>query len=263
MARIKSPFNITGSFGGFRSYRDGDTGEQILSTKRRKNPANYKNYKTDELNEEFKAVNIWTKLLRRGNDNLSYLKKGRINGLLVIIGKRIQLMNTDDERGHRKIESSKFNFPLIEFCMNNAHPFTNVCYANPDVSITDDRREVTVRFTNFISIVKLKWPERIMNYRVFLNIFELPDVEWNVKYRQFLPVYPAASLGNKTTVSEWMSISTDPIDFELSVAFNANCLSKEKSTVVVTLGFEFANRIQYNTPYVVTDHGTCAIVGCF
>ena len=111
MARIKSPFNITGSFGGFRSYRDGDTGEQILSTKRGKNPANYKNGRTDELNEEFKAVNIWTKLLRRGNDDLSYLKKGRINGLLVRIGKRIQLMNTDDVRGHRKIESSKFNFP--------------------------------------------------------------------------------------------------------------------------------------------------------
>jgi hypothetical protein len=96
-----------------------------------------------------------------------------------------------------------------------------------------------------------------------LNIFELPDVEWNVKDRRFWPVYPSTSLGNKTTVSERMRIITDPIDFEISAAFNANCLSKEKTTVVVTLGFEFANGIQYNTPYVVTDHGTCAILGCF
>ena len=147
--------------------------------------------------------------------------------------------------------------------MNNTYPFQNVCYANPDVSITDDRREVTVRFTNFISIVKLKWPERIMNYRVYLNIFELPGVEWDVKHRQFWPVYPAASLGNKTKVSEWMRIVTDPIDFEISAAFDAVYLSKQKTTVVVTLGFEFANGIQYNTPYVVTDHGTCAILGCF
>ena len=267
MARIKGPIQFEGSLGNIRSYWDSDTKQQTLSIKRQGYPKAFKNRKNADnvkkLNLDFKGVNIWTKLLRTGNDDLSYLKKGRLNGKLVSIGKRIQLMNTDDEIGHKRIESSKFNFPLIGFCMNNAHPFMNVCYAKPEISITDDRREVTVKLKNFISAVKLKWPEQITNYRVFLNIFELPDVEWNVKDRRFWPVYPSTELGNKTTVSEWIRVNNVPLDFELSAAFDAMHLSKEKTTIVVTLGFEFANGIQYNTPYVVTDHGTCAIVGCF
>lgn len=267
MARFKGPFQFDGSLGNFRSYWDSDTKQQIVSTKREGDKTAFKNRKNaervKELNQEFIAVNIWTKLIRKGNDDLSYLKKGRLNGKLVSIGKGIQQLINLDERGQRRIESSTFNFPLIGFCMNNAHPFQNVCSANPEISITEDRREVMVRLTDFISGVKLKWPERIMFYRVYLNIFELPDVEWDPDHRRFWPVYPWASLGKKTTVSEWRSISSDPIDIELSASFDAKYVSKEKAAVIVTMGFEFASGIQYGTPYVVKDHGTCAIVGCF
>jgi hypothetical protein len=267
MGRIKGPIQFEGSLGNIRSYWDSDAKQQTVSTKRQGYPKAFKNRKSaarqKELNLEFKGVNIWTKLLRRGNDDLSYLKKGRLNGKLVSIGKGIQLMNSLDKRGHKRIESSKFNFPLIGFCMNNEYPFQNVCHAEPEISITDNRREVTVRLTNFISGVKLRWPERIMHYRVYLNIFELPDVEWDPEHRRYWPVYPSTALGNKTTVSEWRSIITTPIDFELPAAFDAKYVSKEKAVVVVTMGFEFASGIQYDTPYVVKDHGTCAIVGCF
>ena len=267
MARIKGPIKFDGRLGNIRSYWDSDSKQQTLSTIPEGNKKAFKNRKNaarvKELNLEFTAVNIWTKLLRWGNDDLSYLKKGRLNGKLVSIGKQIQLINTVDIKGHRRIESSKFNYPLIGFCMNNAHPFKNVCYAEPEVSITEDRREVMVKLTDFVSLAKLKWDERITDYRVWLNIFELPDVEYDKTYREYSPVYHSTKLGNKTTVSEWIRLSTVPIDFQISASFNGNCLSKENTIVVVTLGFEFANGIQYNTAYVVKDHGTCAIVGCF
>ena len=267
MAIINEPFNFNGSVGGYRSYRDGDTGKQILSTKRRKNSKNYKNKsgaaRVNELNMEFKALNIWAKLIRRGTYDLSYLKKGRINGKLVSIGKQIQQMNTLDERGHRRIESSKFNYPLIGFCMNNAHPFKAVCNVEPEISITDDRREVTLRLTDFISYQKFKCNERVSDYRVYLTILELPDVEWSESEKGFYPVYPSKFLNTKTIVSDWIAVSTDPINFELSASFDQNALPREKTTVVVSVGFEFATTIQYNTPYIVKDYGTMAIMGCF
>jgi hypothetical protein len=267
MAIIDGPFNFNGSFGGFRSYRDGDTGKQILSTKRRKNSKNYKNKssaaRVNELNIEFKALNIWAKLIRSGTAELVYLKKGRINGKLVSIGKRIQLMNTFDKRGHRRIESSKFNYPLIGFCMNNAHPFKAVCNVEPEISITDDRREVTLKLTNFISHLKFKWNETVSYYRIYLTIFELSDVEWNESEKAFYPVYPGNFLNTKTIVSDWIAVSTDPIDFQISTSFDQNALPREKTTVVVSVGFEFATAIQHNTPYVVKDNGTMAIMGCF
>lgn len=267
MARIKGPVHFEGRLGNIRSYWDSDTKQQTLSTIPEGGKKAFKNRKSanrvKELNLEFQAVNIWTKLLRHGNDDLDILKKGRLNGKLVSIGMVIQKMNTADMRGHRRVESSKFNFPLIGFCMNNAHSFQNVCLANPEISITEDRREVAIRLTNFISKLRLRWPERITYYRIFLNIFELPDVEWDPEHRRFWQVYPSESLGKKTTVSEWKNLIVDPIDFEISASFDAQYMSKENAVVVVTMGFEFATGIQFNTPYVVKDHGTCAILGCF
>jgi hypothetical protein len=267
MAHIKGPIQFNGRLGNIRSYWDSDTKQQTLSTIPEGGKKAFKNRKSaarvKELNREFAAVNIWTKLIREGNNDLSYLKKGRLNGKLVSIGKRIQLMNTVDNRGLRGVDSSKFNYPLVGFCMNNAHPFNDVCHVVPEITISDDHRAVTVKLTDFISFGKFKWSETLSYYRVFLNIFELPDVEWDTKRRAFVPVYEWSSLSNKTSVSEWIKIITDPIDIELSASFKENFIAKEKTTIVVTLGFEFASGMQYNTPYVVKDNGTCVIVGCF
>jgi hypothetical protein len=69
--------------------------------------------------------------------------------------------------------------------------------------------------------------------------------------------------GKAVTVSDWMPVITDPIDFQQSVAFNADQLPREKSAVVVVMGLEFASGMDWGTPYVVKGHGTCAILGCF
>ena len=172
-------------------------------------------------------------------------------------------MSTEDNYGYRRIESSKFKYPLIGFCMNNAHPFNTVFQVEPEISITEDRGEVTLSLTNFISSSKFKWPERILYYRVYLTIVELPDVEWDEGHRCFFPVYLPLSLRNKTTVSDWLSVSSDPIDFQITASFDQNVLPREKTTVLVAMGLEFASGMQYNTPYIVKDHGTMAILKCF
>ena len=104
MARISGPFKINGSFGEVRVYEDCDTHEQVLSTKRRKNSKNHHNEKLERLNSEFKALNVWTKIIRRITLDLEYLKKGRLNGKLVCIAKKIQEMDKLSELGFRKIE---------------------------------------------------------------------------------------------------------------------------------------------------------------
>ena len=59
-----------------------------------------------------------------------------------------------------------------------------------------------------------------------------------------------------------MSVSTVAIDFQQSVAFKADQLPREKSAVVVVMGLEFANGMDWGTPYVVKGHGTSAVVAC-
>jgi hypothetical protein len=194
---------------------------------------------------------------------MSYLKNGRINGKLVSIAKRLQQMDPDGNYGYRGIESSKFNYPLTGFSMNNAHPFKEVFQVEPEIAITEDRSEVTLSLNNFISYKKFFWSERIFNYRIYLTLFELPDIEWKESWKQFYPVHPPLSLANVTTVSEWMSATTEPIDFQITATFKQDELPREKTTILVAMGLEFASCMQYNTPYVVKDHGTMAIMRCF
>jgi hypothetical protein len=263
MARISGPFKIKGSFGNLRAYHDGDIDDDILSTKRGKNSKNHNNVMMVGLNSEFKALNVWTKIIRRITLDLVYLKKGRLNGKLVSIAKKIQSMDVIGALGFRKIESSKFNLPLIGFCMNNAHPFGEVCNIDPEISISEDRSSLTFKLMNFVSFGKFKWSEHIQYYRIYIVLAELPDIEWNVMNKAFLPVYLYETLGRKTVVSEWIPVGTEPGDIVIPVAFDENHLPREKTTVMAVVGFEFASGIQFDAPYIVTDHGTCAILGCF
>lgn len=266
MAIVNGPFQFDGSAGGFRSYWDKDLKRRVLSTKRTWNKKAIKDnpelWRVNAMNEEFKGCNLLSKIIRQKTEDLSYLKNGRITGKLVKIAKRIQEINGAIDYGTRKIESSKFNAPLIGFCMNNAHPFKDVFQVVPEISITDDRRLVMLKLNNFTSHLKFKWPERVFYYRVYLTIFELPDIVWDKIGERYISVYPANSLGHKTTVSEWIGVSTDAIDFQIMAAFDETHLPREKTTVIVAMGLEFASDIQHNTPFVVRDHGTMSIVAC-
>ena len=263
MARFVGPFKFSGNVGGFRGYWDKDLKEWVVATKKQKNPNHNKNSpRALENNEEFTGVTMWSKLIRRMTVDVVYLKKGRRVGDLNAIGKKIQLMDQTGNRGNRQIESSKYNFPLIGFSFNKENPFSSVFTGVPELTITEDRREVTLKMPDFISNSKFKWPESVSYFRLFLEIFELPDLVWDEDRKKYNPFYFTMPKGKAVTVSDWMPVIPEPIDFQQSVAFNEERLPAEKSAVVVVMGLEFASGMDWGTPYVVKGHGTAAIVAC-
>jgi len=260
MATFKGPFSFNGSVGGFRGYWDEDAQKQILSSSKRKTRSTGR---TIDLNREFKAVTYWSKYIRRATIDLIYLKKGRLVGLLNKVAKQIQVMDHECDYGYRSIQSSKFNYPLKGFSFNKKYPLKDVLPVEPEVTISEDRRVVTLKLTGFRSYARFKWPEKVGYYRIFLLIFTLPDIEYHVLHKAYEPVYSKQEMGQVTVVSEWIETSVDPIDYEMSVAFPENQLPKEKSVVVVVMGLEFAYAMDYNTPYVVKDQGAAGVIGCF
>jgi len=267
MAESKSPIRFIGSLGNIRSYYDSDLRKWIYSTKGGANKNLIKNNpafaRTRELNEEWKGNSIWAKTVREGTDGLSHLKQGRNNCYLLKIAERIQVMNHEDSMGKRRIESSKFNYPLIGYSFSNKHPFNEVFIGETTLSITDDRSKVTLSLNNFISKNKFSWPEAIRNYRIYLNISVVPDVIWNESRRTFETVYSPFETMCRTSVSEWMSIEIDPVDIEVITEFPKDFKPHEKSIVIAAMGIEFASYIEFGSPYIVKDCGSMAILGCF
>ncbi len=267
MATIEGPIRFSGSLGNIRSYYDKDLKKWICSTKGGANKNLIKNNRafarTRENNEEWKGCNIWSKLIRSGTFDLSHLKQGRNNYRLLKIAKQLQLMDQEGSRGKRSIESSKYNFPLIGFSMSNAHPFKEVFFGIPDLSITDDRSAATLRLNNIITNRMFSWPERIGYYRVYLTIAEIPDVVWNEAEKEYTTTTPSFKRMHATNVSEWMPINTELADVQIITNFPDGFVPREKTTVIAAMGIELASSLQYNTPVIVKDCGTMAIVGCF
>lgn len=267
MAILKGPFNFEGSLGGFRSSWDKDLKKQVLSTKKTGNSNiiknNPKQWQIKALNNEWAGCCIWSKIIRLKTEELVYLKNGRQNGKLTGIAKFIQEMDTTCVLGHRRIESSKSKDLLVGFSMNNAHPFKDVLHVKPEVSISEDRRVVTLKLNNFRSSSKFKWPEVVQCYRLYLTIFELPDIEWDEFTVKFRPKYPVASLATVTAVSEWIGVRTTLTDVQIAAAFPEGYQPREGITVVAVMGVELSSGTIHDTQMIVKDHGTMVIVDCF
>jgi hypothetical protein len=266
MGRSKSLIRFTGSIGEIRSYYDSDIKDWVYSTKGGANKELIKNNKafarTRELNVEWKGNAKWAKAVRIATNGLNNLKQGRNNCNLLKIGKKIQTMDYESDRGVRRIESSRFNYPLSGFSMSKKHPFSEVFYGSYELSVTDDRNEVTLALNNFISRTAFSWPETIRDYRVYFSISVVPDYEWHEPVRAYEPVYFPFSDEAKTIISEWQLVSYTPTDIQMSLKFDDGFIPQERSIVIVALGFEFATMIENGSPYIVKDHGSMAIIGC-
>jgi len=264
MARFVGPFKFVGTVAGFESHWDADLQDYVLSSSKQKNPNHNKHApRSQELNEEWKAVCMWSRKIRIQTYQIANLKKGRLAGSLNAIAKKIQEMDVINEHGKRQIESSKFNYPLISFCFNTSHPFSKVFHVAPELSINEDRNEVTLKMSEFISNYKFNWTETVRYYRVILTIFELPDLTWDTKRGEWDIFFRISRSLTSTTVSEWLPVITEPIDFEQKATFKDGLLPGEKSAVVVVMGLELASGMDWGSPYIVKDNGTAAVVGVF
>lgn len=267
MAIVVSAIKMTGKIGGVVIRYIKSTGKYVASEYSGPTKSAFKNCKTNlgtkRGNEELKARSKWAKLVRFATDDLSHLKQGQNNCYLVQIASQIQNLNKRDNSGKRGVISSEFNYPLLGYTMNKVNPFNGVFRGDPIVSISNDRREVTLALNNFTSWKKFFWPERVSYYRIYLSISEIPDVIWNESENCFDPVCLGTYRSRTTVVSEWMPETINPIDFKLMASFDEDYQLRDQTMVMASMGVEFASSILYGTYCIVPGNGTMAIVGCF
>lgn len=267
MAEIIGTIRLKGSVGNIRTYYDRTLKKWISSTKGGANKDLIKNNptfaRTRELNQEWKGCVVWAKFVRFGVDSLSHLMQGRNNCYLMRIAEKIKILDFESERGFRKITSSKHKSLLVGYCFSKLHPFKEVFFDEPELTITDDRNEVTLTLNDFLSHKKFSWPETISLFRIYLNIFLLPDLEWCDSIKQYIPVYQTFARKEITSVSNWMSMNSDLTDIRIAAKFENDFVPDDRSIVVVTMGLEFASTMLNGSPYIVKDCGTTMVLGCF
>ena len=267
MAEAIGPFRVKGSMGNIRTYYDRTLKKWISSTKGGANKNliyNNPSFElTRDLNREWKGCAVWSKIVREGVDPINHLMQGRNNCYLMKIAEKIKILDFESEFGFRKITTSKHKSPLVGYCFSNLHPFKEVFLDEPELTLTDDRSEVTLALNNFLSQKRFSWPEKNNYYRIYLNISLVPDLEWSASEKNYKPVYQPFDPMATASVSNWMRMNTVLTDIRMVAKFENDFVPDDRSIVVVSMGLEFASTMLNGTPYIVKDCGTTVVLGCF
>jgi len=135
------------------------------------------------------------------------------------MAKEIQLHDEAHPKGSRSIESSKISFLLTTLNFNRDHPFDNVLSDWPDISFSEDKKTVTLRFAEFKSLTRLHWRSRYDSFRFALVIAQLPDLIYSEAELTYIPVLRDPEQLSVCTYTEWFNSNTETMEICLEASF--------------------------------------------
>jgi len=267
MAYLKGPFLFTGSLGNIKSVYNKKLKRYILSTKGGASRELIENSpafaRTRENMNEFKACGKWASQIRKALLSINHLNWANYFSGIVKLGKEIQLHDEGHPRGFRSIESSKTPFLIPNLNFNRNNPFNSVLSAYPAISISEDKKTITLSFPEFNSRKHLHWPNRFNSYRIALVIAQLPDIVYNEAESDYVPTIRDLEQLSVTVYTEWLQNTIEPTDICLQASFVNPALQQPGTTVIVAVGIEVSAGLLKPTDSYTSPQGTMQIVECF
>ena len=267
MSDNKSPFDLNGSFGDFRSYYDPATGKRINARKGGPTPEQFRNdpkyARARERSNEFGGRSKWSSLLKTSLLDLGHLMHVRCFNKIMAAGRLIQQAEVDGLHGYRTISvnNNPGALPLIEF--NERHPFRSVIHVAYEALLSPDKTTVTLSIPGFVTSKDVQWESKFYAVRLYLVIAQLSDFNWNPVLEIYEPVVPDLELLSVCTVSDWMFLNSEPTDVLMKASFEKPAFTFAGTSVIVAMGVEFSASVVMRQPYVTPRSGSVAIVGCF
>jgi hypothetical protein len=267
MAQLKGSILFTGSIGNVRAFYDKKLKRYILATKggaSKEDIMNSPNFaRTRENMNEFKACGMSVSQIRKSVLSLSHLFYGQYCAEIVKLIKSIQLHDEAHPRGYRAIETSKAPELLTTLNFNRNHPFDRVLTAHPRITLSDDKKTVTLALPNFYSYSRLHWPYQCSSYRFVLLIAQLPDFEWSEEEGSYRPILPDMEQLSVRTNSDWFAWNSEPINISMEASFAQPALQQPGTTVLVAVGIETSSIMLRPNDSYTSRQGTMKIVECF
>jgi hypothetical protein len=267
MARHKGPLNFDGSLGDFRSYFDPATGKQIdgetggPTTEEFWNNSNYGPAQKRAI--ELGGRSKWASFIKQGLFDIRHLMHSRCFNNIVAAGRPIQALDETEEYGFRGIAANKDPGALLEIDFNKDLTFASVIREIYQISFSSDNKTVTLTIPNFVPTRDIRRVTKYVAVRFFLNISQVSEVVWNPETKIYEPVVSDLELISKCTTGEWIVKTNAAGDVILEASFDEPAFSVPGTTVLVSLGIQFAVSMKQGQYTTLPQSGTMNIVGYF
>ena len=267
MARHKGPINFDGSLGNFRSYYDPSTGKQIdgetggpTSEEFWNNP-NYEPAQKRAI--EMGGRSKWASYIKLGLFDIRHLMHSRAFNNIVAAGRPIQALDETEDIGFRGIDANKDPNLLLEIDFNKDLSFASVIREIYQISFSADHKTITLTIPDFVPTRDIRRVTKYVAVRFFLNISQVSAVIWNPVTKVYEPVVSDLELLSKCTIGEWIAKTNEAGEVILEASFDDPAFSIPGTTVIVSMGIEFAVSMKQGQYTTLPQSGTMAIVGYF
>jgi len=267
MAKNDDDNGSDGSSGNSRYYYDPSLKKWIRSGKGGPTKEQFRTSpsfaRTRERTNEFGGAGKWASEVKGSLSVIGHLAHARWFNKLSSAGYYIQQKDELNELGHRTIAISNNPLQLFDIEFNIDHPFRSVIRVSHQVSLSPDKKTVTMNIPEFVTSRDAHWGNKFYAVRIYLVIAQQADVAWNPDIKDYAPVVPDLDLLTRYSVSDWMVRNSVPVDVNLEASFVKPALTMPGSSVLVAMGVEFATTTYMGQPYVTPRCGSMAIVECY
>lgn len=244
MARVKGILQVTGSLKGVSMYTMRGSDEVIMRTKGGPSKNTIRTSESckglRDSGTEWGGCTKAASSLRRAMEPLMRLADYNVMGGMNALCKKIQNLDTENEKGRRNVYVSENRSLLADFNFNKTNPFDRVIRLRPSWNIDRTTASATVTIPDFNPMEQLAAPNKLP----FMRFVVVLGVSTNVTYDESSKSYKPANdllLGYyKEAHTAWFPVKRAMPEQTLEVQIDKIApFITESDTLVLGLGVEF------------------------
>jgi len=267
MSILNGPFDLKGSVGNFRIYKDPVLGITVFSGKGGPSAEKMKTLDSlagaRECAHELGGRSKWASNLKTSLSDVNHLMYQRCFNKISTAGSHIQKQDVESAHGFRTIAVSCYPEILYGIDFNQRFPFRNVFKGNPVIDLSSDKKTVTVSIPGFIPTKDINWGLKYGYYRFYMVAAQVSDMAINPGNGNYEPVVERLETLSVCTVGDWLPRNSLPVDALLQASFEQPALTSTGTVVVVALGVELSTSLQQGQPHAAPRSGSMGIIAWF
>jgi hypothetical protein len=259
MAILKNHLEFSGGLGNLSAYKLPGMNKTIIRTKGgadKKKILKSPSFKLTRDNyTEFSACAKMGGSIRRSMMALAPLADYNYTPMLNALAKAIQLLDTENPRGERKVFLSRHKHLLTGFSLNRNTAFESVVRNPLQFNIDPDQKEALVQFPELMPGVNLMLSKQYPLFRFIVNLGCVSDL------RLIGKKYHPGNIVNKSVYTDWFRASQLFEAMEVSVKLNQRIEPSDQMTMILSLGIQMGVPVTDTIVNPVKYGGCAKIVG--
>ncbi|SFE62480.1 hypothetical protein SAMN05518672_108145 [Chitinophaga sp. CF118] len=256
MARLKGAIDLAGKLGGLSIFKRIDMDGSIVrmpggATKNKiKNDKNFA--RTRENNLEWKGVGKAAGNIRKAVIHVKHLADHNITNDFSTLCKKIQLQDTENERGKRSILLSKHRDLLEGYHITRINSFDGVVRLPLKYEIDKQTGSAWVQFPNLTPEINLFIPWQYPVFRFIISLQAVRDLHHDYANND--------TMAAPVVYTAWKPTAQNYTGERIAVQFEEGWEMDDSWTLILSVGLEIGNPISNNYTAIAKRAGSAKIL---